>query len=122
MKYIDLNSITTDHVLGKWEVIDRVVNTASQGSMFSDIKIIELRPDSYTSINGKKLTGEWEVSRNSSVIYNPQLRFFIDDTEVGKAIITRLLHEIDEDDKKSKLTLYFNTGIELIMTKHISKD
>jgi len=120
MKYIDLNSITPEHVLGRWEVIDRVVNEESQSSLFSDIKLIELSHGSYISVNGKKVTGEWHVSRDSKVIYNPQLKFFVNDAEVGKAIITRLLNEIEDDNTISKLTLYFNTGLELIMYRRTS--
>jgi hypothetical protein len=79
-----------------------------------------LKTDSYTSVNGKQRTGRWLVTRASSIIYNPQLKFFIDETEVGKAIITRLYTEIDEESNTFNLTLYFNTGLELVLHRKIA--
>lgn len=119
IKYVNLDAITPEHMLGKWEVIDRVVNEASRENIFSDIKIMEIHEGSYTSVNGKQRTGEWQVKRNTSIIYNPQLQFFINEAEVGKAIITRLRNEIEAESNIVKLTLYFNTGLELIMCKKV---
>ncbi len=117
IKYIDLNHISAQHVLGKWEVTDRMVNSDSNENIFSDIRLIELEETSYTSINGKKLFGEWNVKREDKIIYNPQLRFFINGEPVAKAIITRLMQETSESGELFKLTLYFNTGLELVLHK-----
>lgn len=117
MHYIDLNAITEEHVRGNWEVQSRVVNSDSHDNLFSDIRIIEIRPDYYRSVNGKERTGEWQVLREEEIVYNPQLKFFIDGKEVGNAIITRLRYEQEKSGDVYKLTLYFNTGLELVLCR-----
>ncbi|GAA4341988.1 hypothetical protein [Flaviaesturariibacter amylovorans] len=116
MHYIDLNSITEEHVCGHWEVFSRALG-GTAASVFSDIRIIEIRPGHYRSVNGKERTGEWQVVREDRIIYNPQLKFFIDGQQVGNAIITRLLSERSAGGCVHKLTLYFSTGLELLLHK-----
>ena len=118
MHYIDLNVITEEHVRGKWEVLSRNVNSESQDNLFADVRIIEIQPDYYRSVNGKERKGKWQVVREEEIIYNPQLQFFINGAEVGNAIITRLRYDQDEDGDVYKLTLYFHTGLELMLQKH----
>ncbi|RYZ20634.1 MAG: hypothetical protein EOO16_16025 [Chitinophagaceae bacterium] len=117
MHYIDLNAITEEHVRGNWEVASRVVNPESQQSLFADVRIIEIQPDHYRSVNGKERKGMWQVVREEEIIYNPQLKFFIDGVEVGNAIITRLRFDQAENGNVYKLTLYFHTGLELMLQK-----
>lgn len=115
MHYVDLNAITEDHIRGNWEVQSRVVNNESENNLFADIRIIEIQPDHYRSVNGKERKGEWQVLREEEIIYNPQLKFFIEGEEVGNAIITRLRFEQEESGNVYKLTLYFHTGLELVL-------
>ncbi|MCW2950811.1 MAG: hypothetical protein JWN41_1824 [Thermoleophilia bacterium] len=117
MHYIDLSAITEEHIRGNWEVQSRVVNSDSQQNLFADVRIIELQLDHYRSVNGKVREGEWKVLREEEIIYNPQLKFFIDGEEVGNAIITRLRYEQENSGEVYKLTLYFNTGLELILCR-----
>jgi hypothetical protein len=117
MHYIDLNAITEEHVRGNWEVQSRVVNSVSQDNIFSDVRIIEIQPDYYRSVNGKERHGKWQVLREEEIIYNPQLKFFIEGKEVGNAIITRLRCEQAANGEVYKLTLYFHTGLELVLQK-----
>ncbi|RYZ52751.1 MAG: hypothetical protein EOP49_08870 [Sphingobacteriales bacterium] len=116
MHYIDLNDITEEHVCGKWEVHSRAVN-GSAANLFADIREIEIRPGYYRSVNGKERVGNWQVVREEKIIYNPQLKFFINEEQVGNAIITRLLSEKNFNGEVFKLTLYFNTGLELLLHK-----
>ncbi|MDB5253590.1 MAG: hypothetical protein JWP27_2759 [Flaviaesturariibacter sp.] len=118
MHYIDLNAITEEHIRGHWQVNSRVVNSDSKNSLFADVRIIEIQPDHYRSVNGKERTGKWQVMREEEIIYNPQLKFFIDGDEVGNAIITRLRYEQEEGGEVYKLTLYFHTGLELVLHRH----
>lgn len=115
MYNIDLNAIKEADVYGKWEVQERMVNNSSQGNLFSDIRIIEIEPTHYRSINGKERQGRWAVVRENEVIYNPQLKFYIDGEEVGNAIITRLRYDPVANGNLYKLTLYFSTGLELVL-------
>lgn len=118
MRYIDLSIITKEHVYGKWEVLNRVVNSNSKSHLFSDVRIIDIKPDWYRSVNGIERTGKWVVIRDSEIIYNPQLKFFIEKEQVGNAIITRLVAERMGEGEVHKLTLYFNTGLELLLCKN----
>lgn len=117
MRYIDLEQITETHLHGEWVVYNRVVNTNSQENLFADVKVIEIRPAEYRSMNGKERIGKWSVIREREIIYNPQLQFFIDGQQVGNAIITRLQADTSPSGEVHKLTLYFSTGLELILHK-----
>lgn len=119
MHYIDLNDITEDHLCGKWEVHSRAINGTAI-NVFADIREMEIRPGYYRSVNGKERNGEWKVIREDRIIYNPQLKFFIAGEQVGNAIITRLLSERNFNGEVYKLTLYFNTGLELLLHKKLT--
>ncbi|GAA4341933.1 hypothetical protein [Flaviaesturariibacter amylovorans] len=118
MRYIDLSAITQEHVRGCWEVESRMVNPGSQQNLFADVRIIEIKPDHYRSVNGKERRGLWQVVREEELIYNPQLKFFIEGNEVGNAIITRLRVDEAGQSELYKLTLYFHTGLELTLQKN----
>jgi len=115
MHYIDLNAITEEHLRGNWTVQNRVVNSASANNLFSDVRLIEIQPDCYRSVNGRERRGNWQVLRENEIIYNPQLRFFIEGEEVGNAIITRLRYDQNVSGDIYQLTLYFHTGLELTL-------
>jgi hypothetical protein len=117
MHYIDLKEIGKEHIYGTWDVLSRHINAASQTNVFSDVRIIEMESEGYRSINGKERAGNWDVIRENEVIYNPQLKFFIEGVQVGKAIITRLVAKKLFNDEVYNLTLYFNSGLELILQK-----
>lgn len=117
MHYIDLKEISKEHICGKWEVLHRYINSGSQGNVFSDIRSIEIDAEQYRSVNGKERKGNWDVVRENEVIYNPQLKFFIEGEQVGKAIITRLVTKKQSNNEVYNLTLYFNSGLELILQK-----
>ncbi|HYH15237.1 MAG TPA: hypothetical protein VD794_08455 [Flavisolibacter sp.] len=117
MYYIDLNAITENDVRGKWEVKERFINSNSENTVFADVRIIEIQPDHYRSINGKERKGKWTVLREAEIIYNPQLKFYIEGQEVGNAIITRLRYDPFDNGNLYKLTLYFDTGLELVLHK-----
>lgn len=117
MNYIDLNTITVGHVIGKWRVESRVVSRGSNNNLFSHAKTMELDNSSYKAKNGLEYKGEWHVVREKELIYNPQLKFFMDSIQAGNAIITKFL-QIDEGDNKTELlTLYFSDGLELVLKK-----
>ncbi len=56
--------------------------------------------------------------REKEIIYNPQLIFYVNNSEIANAIITRLYSENDGNKKIYKLTLYFTTGLELVLHKN----
>ncbi len=57
MENINLSIITEDHVVGEWEVKDRVVNKSDEKSPFTSTHHIEIENGKYKSINGKYLPG-----------------------------------------------------------------
>ncbi len=116
MKNYDLNEINGDHVKGHWQVHKRVFNKPDH-DYFTDINKLDLEKSSFRSINGKVIEGQWEVFREKELIFNPQIKFYHNKIEIGNAIITRLYEEQTEGQKSQKLTLYFLTGLELILKK-----
>ncbi|MBC7425757.1 MAG: hypothetical protein H7321_04395 [Bacteroidia bacterium] len=116
MENIQLNNITKDHVYGKWEVKERI-NKSNQENVFNSIKLIEIENGLYKSNNGRENSGKLLLIRETEIIYNPQLVFFINEDKIASAIITRLFSESSGDKKYHYLTLYFTTGLELILQK-----
>ncbi len=117
MTNIDLNSIDAEHLKGTWEVKNRHLNNNAAQNVFADIRLIEIDGTKYKSVNGKERRGEWLMIKEQEIIYNPQLKFFLDNQQVGNAIITRLLSDKDDNGEVYKLTLYFSNGLELILHK-----
>ncbi len=118
MNYVDLNAISEQHLEGTWEVKNRLINTNSSPNHFIDVRLIELDGCQYRSINGKERKGEWRIIRENEIIYNPQIKFFINQEQVGNAIITRLQSDQDQKGDVYRLTLYFSNGLELILQKN----
>lgn len=116
MQYISLDEITEDHLMGVWEVAARV-NSKTVSSYFEHSKRLELTEGSYRAINGKELKGKWVVKREVELIYNPLIEFFIDNEHIDEAIITRLFSDTVDNVNVDRLTIYFSSGLELILIK-----
>ncbi|GAC1381395.1 MAG: hypothetical protein NVSMB45_06130 [Ginsengibacter sp.] len=115
-KNIDLKLITPDHLKGYWNVFDRTVNK-TQSDEFSSINVLDIQSNFFRSLNGKITEGQYEIFRESEIIYNPQIKFYSNNSEIGNAIITRLFIEEQSNKFIHKLTLYFSSGLELILKK-----
>jgi hypothetical protein len=55
--------------------------------------------------------------REEEIIYNPQLFFYINKDYTANAITTRLFTETTDKSVIYKLTLYFTSGLELVLHK-----
>ncbi len=117
MTYIDLNTVNEDHLKGVWEVKNRFINNNNADNPFVDIRVLEIDTGDYRSVNGKERRGKWQMVREHQIIYNPQIKFYIEQQPVGNAIITRLQSETDINGNTFKLTLYFSNGLELVLQK-----
>lgn len=117
MENIDLKNITEEHLTGKWEVTERQIPNPKQLNPFSTIRQIGIQDSIYTANNGKKRQGIVSFGFED-LIYNPQLKFHDKEQQIANAIITRLYIEEEGKLKKSMLTLYFTTGLELILRKY----
>lgn len=74
--------------------------------------------DSFTLQNGEEVKGKLTLARETKIIYNPQLKFYNNNEVIANAIITRLTHEEVMGKEIHKLTLYFSTGLELVLHKN----
>ena len=115
-KNIDLKLITPDHLKGYWSVSDRTINKTNI-DQFSSINVLDFQNNFFRSVNGKITEGEYEIFRESEIIYNPQIKFYSNNSEIANAIITRLFIEELNNKFIHKLTLYFSSGLELILKK-----
>ena len=115
-KNIDLKLITPDHLKGYWNVFDRTVNK-TKSDEFSSINVLDIQSNFFRSLNGKITEGQYEIFRESEIIYNPQIKFYSNNSEIGNAIVTRLFIEEQNNKFIHKLTLYFSSGLELILKK-----
>ena len=115
-KNIDLKLITPDHLKGYWNVFDRTINK-TKSDQFSSISVLHIQSNFFRSLNGKITEGEYAIFRESEIIYNPQIKFYSNNSEIGNAIITRLFIEEQNNKFIHKLTLYFSSGLELILKK-----
>lgn len=115
---IDLNKITPSHLIGKWSVFSRSSSKPLANDHFSKIEVLSLSNDSFSCKNGTSITGKLTLARETKIIYNPQLKFFNNSQLIGNAIITRLTEDRIEGKEIHKLTLYFTTGLELVLQKN----
>lgn len=117
MEHIDLNHITEEHLLGEWEVKERINSNPTSENPFSCCRIIHIEKQNYKTINGKVRNGKFMIFREKELIYNPQVKFSEQKSSESNAIITRLFIDKIDDKTKYNLTIYFTTGLELILQK-----
>ena len=66
----------------------------------------------------KNESGKWEMFKETEIIYNPQLNFtFSSEEETLNAIITRYREDDEPDYLSLKMTLYFTSGLELVLER-----
>lgn len=118
MPYIELNDITEQHLHGRWEVESRFINAPDIVSPFATHYRMDFSArGSCTFRNGNETEVRWELGREEEVIYNPRVKFFLGDQEIGSAIITRLMVSEEPQYINTRLTLYFSSGTELVLKK-----
>ena len=106
-------------LLGHWKVLDRFVNRSDESSPFVTADALEF-PDTLNfraSAADRSIAGTWTFALEQEVIYNPQLTFFEGTEEIGSAIITRYSTTEPDPDPVLNLTLYFTTGLEIVLEK-----
>lgn len=121
MRYLDLNILTAQHLFGSWNVLERP-GSATDASVFATCTqvVFEVSGDLEVQ-NGSSQRGKWEIFKETEIIYNPQLNFtFKGQEEVLNAIITRYREDDEEGYVSRKVTLYFNSGLELVLEQKIT--
>ena len=117
MRYLDLNIISAEHLLGSWDVLERPSGRVSDTSEFATCEQVVFQDNGSVVVkNSAVKTGSWELFKETEIIYNPQLNFtFTAEEGIINAIITRFREDEEEDYLSRKVTLYFNTGMELVL-------
>ena len=117
MRYLDLNIVAAEHLLGSWDVLERPGGHVSDTSVFATCtKVIFQQNGSVVVTDGGTKTGRWELFKETEIIYNPQLNFtFTEEEGVLNAIITRYREDDEEDYLSRKVTFYFTSGMELVL-------
>jgi hypothetical protein len=113
-----LESIEPAHLLGCWEVTERMLKGRSNQYFLSTANLIEFHESgTFVTIGGNEIFGTWKVNRAAQLIYNPQLQFRKNDLELERAIITRLYEEIENNEPVRKLRLFFDRELEVVLKK-----
>jgi hypothetical protein len=123
VRYLDLNIVTAEHLSGTWEVLERLGGQASEVSPLSACNRISFLGKGKLQVENSKMeTGTWEFFKETEIIYNPQLNFgFKNQPEVINAIITRFREDEEEEELSLKVTLYFTSGLELVLEQKKAK-
>ena len=121
MSYIKLDEVTAEHLVGVWKVKQRHTNSTNVGEIFArcaTVKFLETGSFSTVAQDGKLKKGKWEIIREKEMIYNPQVKFNLARKNFVNSIITNMMAE---EENPSKLILYFDSGIELVLEKDLEK-
>lgn len=111
---IGFNEINEGHIHGDWRVEIRFKSLDKAYTHFFESNYFQFCESGlFICVNGKRISGTWVMMREIEMIYNPLIAFFEDGKQIAKAIITRLI----TNASVYKLTLYFSTGLELILEK-----
>jgi hypothetical protein len=119
VRYLDLNILTVNHLFGSWEVNERPSGTDADTSVFASCRKVTFKESGDILVEGESNeTGKWEMFKETEIIYNPQLNFtFKPEEEVLNAIITRYREDEETGNLSLKVTLYFNSGLELVLER-----
>jgi len=118
--YKDLNTIIEEDLLGNWEMDQVFINQSIENNLLIQQRLIALLINNVLQlISEKEIEGKWFLLKQFDIIYNPQVKFELNQKEIGNAIITRFYDTTENSVIIRKLTLYFDTGLELILKKLI---
>ena len=117
MRYLDLNILAAEHLLGSWDVLERPNGVASDTSVFAACRQVVFQDNGSVVVVGEAIkTGRWEIFKETEIIYNPQLHFNLGPEEADlNAIITRYREDNEDGTFSRKVTLYFTSGLELVL-------
>jgi hypothetical protein len=113
LRDLNLQQVPDPYFIGSWRVMERVLNRADPTSVLAQATHLylhegELRLDAPIASQ----TGRWQVERDG-LLGRPYLLLEFAQEQV-KALITRLRHSFD--GKYQTLTLYFQSGLELLLS------
>lgn len=112
---VDFNRITEEHIKGDWHVQSRIISRSDPSSIFARAHKHQFTNENYKARNGEERTGKWNIVRDKELLTRPYIHFEVEKVPV-KALITKLLYS--KDQKNAQLTIYFSTGLELVLLKN----
>lgn len=118
MTDILLSHILEQHLLGRWQVTERISKNGGLLSFISKQDTIELHEaGTFMAINGEETYGTWKLLKKAAIIYNPQIIFRRNDLSQEKALITRYFTDRESENDVCKLRLYFNENLEVCLKR-----
>lgn len=117
MENVDLGALKAEHLLGSWDVQDRLGVTSDDWWTHSRRITFSLDGE-FRAENGGSYRGTWRLHQEREVVYNPQILFNVEAREATRGLVTRLRRV---DDTTQQLTLYLATGTELQLRREVSQ-
>lgn len=116
MHFIYLRDIQKGVLLGTWNVVQR--SGVRPATLLAECTVLRLSDERFIAGGTAIVEGPWSFFRNRQGIYNPQLHFRPDGLPEAQAIITKLC-SIEQDKREMlQLSLYFDDGFELVLSRH----
>lgn len=111
---INLQQLPDEYLTGEWRVADRVLNHSDPGSTLAQATHFFLQPGVMrVQAPTQQDDGHWTVQRDS-LLNRPYLEMQFTQEET-RALVTRLRRS--PDGAKSQLNLYFQSGMEMQLTR-----
>jgi hypothetical protein len=112
---IDLQTLSEDRLVGTWRVSQRFGKP--EHAEFLEGDELEFGSDRvFRTPEG--CIGSWRTFKETELIYQPQVSIEVDGQPLAVAVITRLyLTKNGRGAVTHKLTLYFKSGLELMLQK-----
>lgn len=107
---VNLQHVPDQYLHGSWQVAERVMSQANPATALARATQLHLQPGALGVVTPTdRAAGHWSVNRDS-LLSRPYLKLHAAGEE-ATALVTRLRRSAD--GKRSALTLYFQTGMEL---------
>ena len=108
----DLQALAESELYGDWVVFRRLGNL--EQNTFLHSALLRFQPGNLFQ-TGDGARGTWCTFKETELIYQPQLSIEVDGHPKAHAIITRLYLIPGPPGLTKKLTLYFTSGLELML-------
>ncbi len=111
---VNLLQVPDQYLAGAWQVAERSLSQANPGTTLAQATALHLHPDRLEVLTPTgPATGHWTVNRDA-LLSRPYLHLQTPDDSTT-ALVTRLRRS--PDGQRSALTLYFQTGMELLLVQ-----
>lgn len=110
---VNLQQVPDSYLAGTWRVAERILSRASATTPLAQATYLQLH-EGYLQIDAAgEMRGAWSVQRDA-LLSRPYLHLQLPQEETT-ALVTRLRRA--PDGQQSALTLYFQSGMELLLVQ-----